>query len=214
MANGYHAGESGRRARALGFRTYQDYLKSDHWRKFKRLCRRKKKPFECVICKGLESGAMVLHHVTYERLGSESIDDVVLLCGRCHDLLHIVHKTHDIPLGDFPIAASYVIKAIREHGTETYGRDIRRRNKKLRKSRRAIKAEEAKKRAEKEIAREKRIQREYEDRIARKYLRDMDHLVRPPSVNDKASIGCLPVDGMCGRVRISIGLTVRRKVKR
>jgi shikimate kinase len=110
---GYKAGESTRKAKALGFASYSDYLKSDHWQRFKRDCRRSFRPFRCAICHGFQhGGGMVLHHKTYERLGSEQLTDVVLLCARCHDFLHIVHRENDIPLESFLQAATRVAKAV------------------------------------------------------------------------------------------------------
>lgn len=65
--------------------SYQAYLRSDHWRSFKKRYRQSDRPQQC---QGCGSKYYELHHVTYERLGHEHLDDVVPLCRFCHKTMH------------------------------------------------------------------------------------------------------------------------------
>jgi hypothetical protein len=50
--------------------------------------------------------------VTYERLGHELPDDLVLACGICHDMIHVLeHRTHDLR------ASTEAVKAMRSGPT-------------------------------------------------------------------------------------------------
>ena len=70
-------------SQAVGYESYDDYLKSRHWRSFSKLVRRR----ECHCCCMREYG-LTVHHVTYDRLGRERVDDVVTLCISCHSAVH------------------------------------------------------------------------------------------------------------------------------
>jgi cyanate lyase len=109
MAKGsYKAGECEKGAHKIGFPSYDHYLKSDHWREFKAHCRREIRPFRCTICQGFRKGRMVIHHITYARIGHERLEDVKLLCSDCHDMLHQMHRDHDLPLRKFGKAVHFV----------------------------------------------------------------------------------------------------------
>jgi hypothetical protein len=71
--------------KTLGFQTYDDYLKSDHWEGFKDRYRSSNLPKTCAVC---GSKRIQLHHHTYERIGSESLEDVTPLCDRHHKWVH------------------------------------------------------------------------------------------------------------------------------
>ena len=60
---------------------YLTYIESEAWRKRKRevIAARGRACERCGERKGLQ-----LHHLTYERLGAEWDEDLVLLCERCH----------------------------------------------------------------------------------------------------------------------------------
>lgn len=65
---------------------YHKYLFSEHWRSFR------ERAFEfygkkCADC-GTEEGRIEVHHLTYERLGKEELEDVVVLCHDCHMKRH------------------------------------------------------------------------------------------------------------------------------
>jgi hypothetical protein len=61
---------------------YRDHLKSANWKKL-----RKAKLAEahglCQRC-GSGSGRREVHHKSYERLGNERLDDLIVLCPECH----------------------------------------------------------------------------------------------------------------------------------
>lgn len=73
------------KARAIGYRNYTEYLKSRHWRSLKRQYRLERN-WSCYCC-GVEDG-LHLHHLTYERIGEEDLDDLLPLCERCHAAIH------------------------------------------------------------------------------------------------------------------------------
>lgn len=86
----HHAIEKARTMHAqlslLGFPTYSEYLKSEHWRQ-----RRKKfsagHPIRCFVC-GTRKRPIELHHLSYDRLGDELDSDLVWLCQRHHSEAH------------------------------------------------------------------------------------------------------------------------------
>ena len=64
---------------------YSGYIQSSHWKDIRRQ-RLAMDGFQCSMCgtaKNLE-----VHHLTYERLGHEDLDDLVSLCKRCHAIVH------------------------------------------------------------------------------------------------------------------------------
>lgn len=65
--------------------SYRKYLKTPHWR------RKKKEAFRhyakrCAVCG--ERSRLDVHHIRYDNLGCESIDDLMILCRGCHDVIH------------------------------------------------------------------------------------------------------------------------------
>jgi len=75
------------RLRPLGYKIYAEYLASDHWRDIHKRYRQSNRPQRCAC------GAVgtQLHHLTYVRLGAERLDDLILVCKRCHRQIH--HKS-------------------------------------------------------------------------------------------------------------------------
>lgn len=69
----------------LDFRSYEDYLKSDLWKQ-KRKCALFVLGNRCQICR-CQKG-IVVHHVSYERIGKELIEDLSVLCKMCHKIVH------------------------------------------------------------------------------------------------------------------------------
>lgn len=64
---------------------YVDYLKSEHW------IRKKKQALkfyhnECSVCKSREY--LQVHHLNYDNLGYESMNDLTILCKECHKNHH------------------------------------------------------------------------------------------------------------------------------
>lgn len=73
---------------------YTEYLDSDHWQDL-----RKQKlaavNHQCERCgwyarrtPGGDLGGLDVHHLNYERLWAETLDDLEVLCPRCHALEH------------------------------------------------------------------------------------------------------------------------------
>jgi hypothetical protein len=66
---------------------YAEYLLTPEWRE--RAERAKARAgWRCQFCNSSER--LEAHHRTYERRGAELDDDLVALCDRCHDGLHVV----------------------------------------------------------------------------------------------------------------------------
>lgn len=64
---------------------YQRYLASPEWRA-KRRQRLGIDSFKCARCESDEQ--LEVHHLTYDRLGSERMDDLLTLCRICHKKDH------------------------------------------------------------------------------------------------------------------------------
>lgn len=71
--------------RAAGYNSYNDYLKSEHWKDLRARYFKSKLPRTCKIC---ESSRVELHHRSYKRLGHERLDDLIPLCRTHHQALH------------------------------------------------------------------------------------------------------------------------------
>lgn len=83
----------------LGYKTYRDYLLSDHWKdvkqrffKSKLISKDKQGNFCCEGCEAINV-MLYVHHKTYKRLGKEKLMDLVLLCKECHHKAHTLYKT-------------------------------------------------------------------------------------------------------------------------
>ena len=55
----------------------------------------------CRACYEDAPWKLVIHHLTYERIGKEFLSDVVLLCASCHNNLHKLCKGSDPDLYSF-----------------------------------------------------------------------------------------------------------------
>ena len=64
---------------------YPKYLTTVHWYAFRQMAL-KAADYQCQNC-GARYGLEV-HHLTYERLGREKLEDVVVLCDACHNDKH------------------------------------------------------------------------------------------------------------------------------
>jgi 5-methylcytosine-specific restriction endonuclease McrA len=69
--------------KALGFKTYQDYINHWMWKKYKAPALN---VGYCQHC-GLRYNLNV-HHKNYEHVGEEGKEDVKTLCSSCHDKEH------------------------------------------------------------------------------------------------------------------------------
>lgn len=69
---------------SLGYSSYEEYLRSDHWRDVKRAygCSDRSQYCPC------GAWGTDLHHRTYRRLGEERLGDLVPLCREHHRELH------------------------------------------------------------------------------------------------------------------------------
>jgi hypothetical protein len=65
---------------------YDDALRSAHWRKLRKIAEKRsgRRCEKCGRCAENSLFVMSLHHLTYERLGAELPEDVLLVCPRCH----------------------------------------------------------------------------------------------------------------------------------
>jgi 5-methylcytosine-specific restriction endonuclease McrA len=71
------------------------YLLSPHWIAFRKLAfeaQRRRLGYNCCEhCPQEErskEAKLQVHHLTYERLGSELLEDVIIICDGCHDKIH------------------------------------------------------------------------------------------------------------------------------
>ena len=93
------------KARAIGYQSYDHYLKSSlYWHAF----RQRRIGNICSCCYEARPYNLVLHHVSYQRLGEERPSDVVTLCRWCHEKVH--QMIHD---GDANFADAHVSLRVR-----------------------------------------------------------------------------------------------------
>ncbi|HEU4682959.1 MAG TPA: HNH endonuclease signature motif containing protein [Nitrospira sp.] len=76
--------------KSLGFKSYQEYLASEHWISLRKRYWQSKLPKRCHGC-GLTQG-LQLHHRKYARLGEERLNDLILVCSDCHREIHAYEK--------------------------------------------------------------------------------------------------------------------------
>lgn len=84
---------------------YQEYLQSSHWKKISKE-RRNLDGNKCRTCGYVDN--LEVHHVCYDRIGHEFIDDLITLCHDCHQAVTVsikqkgkrqrgIYKNHRIP---------------------------------------------------------------------------------------------------------------------
>jgi hypothetical protein len=71
---------------------YTEYINSEAWAQV-RWRKLKEVGYKCEECN--RKWELDVHHLTYERLGSEKMNDLIVLCKRCHGDLH--YYEHRIP---------------------------------------------------------------------------------------------------------------------
>lgn len=76
----YKSPRTGRR-----YADYREYIESASWSEI-RLRRIKLDRFTCQMCGTAKN--LVVHHITYDRLGHEDINDLITLCHDCHEKVH------------------------------------------------------------------------------------------------------------------------------
>jgi len=75
--------------------TYEEYLKSDHWIKFKEKVNRRKLHKECKICGSKNN--LQLHHRHYRFLMHiHELNSIYRLCDDCHNKVHLVAKKNNL----------------------------------------------------------------------------------------------------------------------
>lgn len=67
---------------------YAEYLTTQHWRHMRALAI-DRYGVACALC---NSSGSEVHHRTYERLGQERLDDLIVLCRSCHKKHHGIPK--------------------------------------------------------------------------------------------------------------------------
>ena len=65
---------------------YAEYLQTQHWQNVRRQALRRAK-YKCQLCNN-DNGVLHVHHKTYEHLGDEQDDDLIVLCKACHEKFH------------------------------------------------------------------------------------------------------------------------------
>lgn len=77
------------RLSALGFKDYEAYLASLQWQAKRAEYAASDLPQLCRCCGDTN---YLLHHLTYENLGAELLEDFLALCHKCHHRLHLIMK--------------------------------------------------------------------------------------------------------------------------
>ena len=67
------------------YESYGEYLRSSHWKET-RDAALQRAGGRCCVCGGTDG--ISVHHRSYERLGAETEDDLVVLCRSCHAIFH------------------------------------------------------------------------------------------------------------------------------
>ena len=81
---------------------YEKHLSSDQFAQLKR-DRLIIDNFKCQICSAtVDLSTSHCHHITYIRLGKESLSDVSTLCKECHEKLHDFHGKN---VGHYPLVS-------------------------------------------------------------------------------------------------------------
>jgi hypothetical protein len=91
--------------KALGFKTYEAYLKSDHWKEFKEAYYTTRQK----VCYCCSKPARDLHHTSYANLGHEKPSEVVPLCRDCHDKVHTIIRENKVPLGEAHEVVTFIM---------------------------------------------------------------------------------------------------------
>ena len=65
---------------------YKQYLETEHWKSI-RESKLKETGYKCQLCSKTDIKLHV-HHNTYERIGDEDMNDLIVLCESCHKKFH------------------------------------------------------------------------------------------------------------------------------
>lgn len=69
-------------------RWYDEYLQSDEWKAISASVI--ERDGKCLTCG--RKASLVVHHVTYARVGHEELDDLITLCFKCHNRHHNISE--------------------------------------------------------------------------------------------------------------------------
>lgn len=64
---------------------YKEYLTTAHWQHFRGEAL-KFAQYKCQLCSDKE--LLEVHHRSYENIGCETFNDVIVLCDKCHGIHH------------------------------------------------------------------------------------------------------------------------------
>ena len=67
---------------------YHQYLRSGDWRRFRELVIQLR-GYRCQLCQ--DTKKIEVHHMSYKRVGSEDLRDVLIVCNSCHGFIHKEH---------------------------------------------------------------------------------------------------------------------------
>lgn len=95
------------RLKKLGYNSYNEYLKSNHWNNTKQKYKQSNLPQKCIGC---NNNNYELHHTSYARLGNELLTDFVPLCHKCHIKVHNYHVDNNIPLHHIHVSLAKLFK--------------------------------------------------------------------------------------------------------
>jgi len=94
---------------------HKNYLQSEHWKRIKQAYMISNRPKECWCCKTKDQ-PLDLHHLHYQNVGNEQLEDLELLCRTCHAE---VHRVTDglFCVRDHIVKAMEIVKARHQEGT-------------------------------------------------------------------------------------------------
>lgn len=90
---------------------YQRYLASREWAVLREEVRRRSRN-RCESCFLLPQQAV--HHLTYERIGHENINDLMAVCNPCHEYLS--GKSNEDPSSIYTVTPAWIPPALAEQG--------------------------------------------------------------------------------------------------
>ena len=72
---------------------YKRYLRCKHWQNLRQQVLNRAGG-RCENCgyQPWRPGQLQVHHRSYERIGHEDLNDLIVLCPRCHMRLHGIHR--------------------------------------------------------------------------------------------------------------------------
>lgn len=94
---------------------YDKYIMSPEWA-YRREERLRFAGHRCELCN--VDGRLEVHHRTYERLGSEMLTDLIVLCEVCHGIFHEAGKITGERLGPIERAVKFLYHEVEPNGSE------------------------------------------------------------------------------------------------